>query len=108
MQNEFEMLEFIMMHFRDLLGIRALNRATKESQFTFSNKVMNRPLYVSRKKRTERKESTKRLEKALDRLACYVNVINDIENEDDLLCCYISRRIRHNSLKKAKTADSRL
>ena len=108
MQNEFEMLEFIMMHFRDLLGIRALNRATKESQFAFSNKAMNGPLYVSRKKRTERKESAKRLEKALDRLACYVNVINDIENEDDLLCCYISRRIRHNSLKKAKTADSRL
>lgn len=105
MQNEFEMLEFIMMYFRDFLGIWVLNRVIKELQFVFFNKVMNRLLYVSRKKCIERKVSVKWFEKVLDRLVCYVNVINDIENEDDLFCCYIFWRICYNFLKKVKIVD---
>ena len=105
MQNEFEMLEFIMKHFKDLLGIRALNRNAHQSQLAFSNNVMYTHERASKRARADKNERVEQLEQALDRLACYVDVIHDIENEDDMLCCYVSRRIHYDSSKKATTAE---
>ena len=100
MQNEFEMLDFITKRFKDFLGIRELNK-TADSQFQYTNKVM----YKKTSKREKNKMAVK-LEQALDRLECYIDVINDIENEDDMLCCVVSRRIHRSSSKKATTIDN--
>jgi len=99
MQNEFEMLDFITKRFKDFLGIRALNK-TADSKFQYTNKA----IYKHPSKREKHKMAEK-LEQALDRLECYIDVINDIENEDDMLCCYVSRRIHLSSAKKVKTVE---
>ena len=99
MQNEFEMLDFITKRFKDFLGIRALKK-TADSQFECTNKVI-----YKHPSKWEKLKMAEELEQALDRLKCYIDEIDDIENEDATLCCYVSRRIHHSSSKKAKTAE---
>ena len=104
MQNEFEILDFIMRRFKDVLGMRALNRPA-DAQFAYANKVTYTYQRANRRACADKHEMVERLEQALDKLECYIDVINDIEYEDDMLCCYVSRRIQHGSSKKAKLSD---
>lgn len=104
MQNEFEMLDFITRRFKDVLGMRTLNRPA-DAQFTNTNRGTCTYQRASRATCADKHDLAGRLEQALDRLECYIELINDIEYEDDMLCCYISRRIDHGSRKKAKSSD---
>jgi len=101
MQNEFEILDFITKRFKDLLGIRALNKIA-DSPFQYTNKVIYK--HPSKRECTEKLKVAEKLGQALDRLKCYIDVIDDIEKQDDMLCCYVSQRIYRISSKKAKTA----
>jgi len=101
MQNEFEMLDFITKRLKDFLGIRALNK-TADREYT--NKVIH-----EHPTKWEKLKMAVELERALDRLECYIDAINDNENEDDMLCYYVSRRIHpgilRSSSKKANTVE---
>ena len=78
---------------------------TRGTRLIATDKVTYR--HPRRRACAEKHKMAEKLEQALDRLECYIDVINDIEpeNEDDMLCCYVSRRIHRSASKKAKTAE---
>lgn len=90
MQNEFELLDYIMARFRDVLGLRKLNKVA-DSPFAYSNRgsVPKCVRHVC--------EMTKELDQALDRLDSYLDRMKDLENNDNMLCHYVSSRIRRRS-----------
>ena len=93
LQNEFELLEYIMRRVRDVLGIRTLNK-TACHPLAHSNNGFTPALdsHSSRMAYAEQ-EMAEKLDQALDKLVDYIDAIQDLETEDDLLCCYVSRRI---------------
>lgn len=90
MQNEFEVLDFIMDRLKELIGIRTLAKAAdptfiahREPKVSFG--VVNEAFEAS--------ETLGHLDRRLDKLQHYVSVLYDAEAGDDLLCCFISNRI---------------
>ena len=90
MQNEFELLEYIMARFRDVLGLRKLNK-TADSPFAYSNRG-GVPKCV-RNVCAQKREMTKELDQALDKLDSYLDTMQDLDDEDDMLCYHVSSRI---------------
>ena len=105
MKNEFELLEYIMARFKDCLGIRTLNKTT-DYPLEYSNNGFT-PALTSQPNRTctEKLEVMVKLDEALNKLVRYVDEVQDIENDDDMLCCYVSRRIHGGPLIKIDNVD---
>ena len=105
MQNEFELFEYIMARFTDGLGIRTLNE-TAGHPLAHSNSGFT-PVYLHpRKTCAEKQETAEKLDQALDKLVGYIDSMDNTENEDDMLCCYVSRRIHRGPSKSSNRVET--
>ena len=104
MQNEFELLEYVTRHFKDVLGMRTPSKSA-DCPLAYSNKGIA-PKNTSRPTRRRCADIAKKLDQALDKLDYYLDTMKDRECEDDMLCRYVSRRIhRRGPVIKIETVD---
>ncbi|XP_068716630.1 polycystin-1-like protein 2 [Montipora capricornis] len=95
MENEFELLEYVMGRVGEVLGIRTLNKTVDQEPFAYSNKGIENEESLSpcrNTRKVERVNIAKRLEQALDKLDAQLDKMQDTANDDDMLCFYVSRR----------------
>lgn len=104
MKNDFELLEYIIVRFKDAFGIRTLNKKAAPL-FASSNNGSTPALTLNSSRTTylEKLEVFDKMEDVLDRLVRYVDTVQGIDNDDDMLCCYISRRIHSAPAIKIET-----
>ena len=97
MQNEFEALDFVIERFRELVGMRRLDKtAGTNTVGHFEPKVSFGVVNEGFAGREERRVFED-LESRLEELDEFVEVLHHNETCDDLICCYVSTRIAPSS-----------
>ena len=101
MRNEFELLEFVTEHMKDYLGVRSL-RKPADPLLAYTNE----PVLDGESNTWQTNETAEKLERSLDRLERYIKTVYENEVEDDILCCYVSRRINPQCSLEVRSADN--